>query len=228
MRPGLNLAISTIRAWNDIGLWPRIVAPSNSTRTQIVFHNPGCVDVLIAPVVVVDDHDTVPLGPPPLGAPFGGPQSWPFDWPFDPGSSPLLPPMPRPIDSPPVQVSNRPLRPSPSRRGGCILVYGNGGDCVISGNVTMAWQAFALDEPATCGGGCMTVVGSNPPSCPMLGQLWWDTNDGQLYVWIGTAWVAASCCPGGGSGSIALPGPTPPGPVMPPPLGHPLTVIELT
>lgn len=37
-------------------------------------------------------------------------------------------------------------------------------------------------------------VSATPPACPSPGQLWWDTNDGQLYVWTGSAWVAASCC----------------------------------
>src|SRR5215475_10766024 len=57
-----------------------------------------------------------------------------------------------PLQRPPVPVGNRPLHPGPHRRGGCLLVYGNGGDLPISGNVTMAWQAFAVeggDHPLT-------------------------------------------------------------------------------
>lgn len=42
--------------------------------------------------------------------------------------------------------------------------------------------------------GMGVVVGPVAPSAPGKGQLWWDTNDGQLYVWTGSQWVAASCC----------------------------------
>jgi hypothetical protein len=234
MRPGLNLAISTIRAWNDIGARPRIVAPHNSTRTQILFHNPGRVDILVAPVIVVNDSDQAQLQ---QSAQQAVQDHWAFDWPFEPAQ--VSPPgqvgmalQPRhPFDQPPRPISNRPLHPSPAWRGGCLQVYGNGGDCVISGNVTMAWQAFALDEGNGCeGGGGLTVVGPNPPFAPMTGQLWWDTNDvdaggGQLYIWTGFEWTAASCCKTGG-GSITPP--PPPVPPLPPPRGHPLTVIELT
>lgn len=235
MRPGLNLAISTIRAWNNIGVAPRIVAPENATRTQIVFHNPGFVDILVAPVVVVHDPDA-PQSIPSSGVP-AAQLKWPHDWPFDPVDpvalvvSQLIPPRStRPIDTPPIPVSNRPLHPRPNRRGGCLQVYANGGERILSGNVTMAWQAFALDQPISCdSGGGLTVVGPTPPSAPMTGQLWWDTGDvsaggGQLYVWTGTEWVAASCCNTGGS---TTPPPSP-GPSLPPPGGHPLTVIELT
>lgn len=33
------------------------------------------------------------------------------------------------------------------------------------------------------------VVGPNAPSATNTGQLWWNTNDGQLYIWTGTAWT---------------------------------------
>lgn len=45
----------------------------------------------------------------------------------------------------------------------------------------------------SCGRGGV-FVGPLPPT-PGQGQLWWNTNDGQLYVWTGSQWVAASCCP---------------------------------
>jgi hypothetical protein len=32
-----------------------------------------------------------------------------------------------------------------------------------------------------------------PPSNPVAGQLWWNTNDGQLYIWTGNEWVAVCC-----------------------------------
>ena len=41
----------------------------------------------------------------------------------------------------------------------------------------------------------VATVGTAPPQCPITGQMWWNKNDGQLYVWNCGAWVAASCCP---------------------------------
>lgn len=38
-----------------------------------------------------------------------------------------------------------------------------------------------------------TDVADHPPHDPLPGKTWWDVNDGQLYVWTGTEWVAASC-----------------------------------
>ena len=151
--------------------------------------------------------------------------AWQHDWPFQPDRA--LPPMPRaymPVDSPPAPINNRPLNPSPSQLGGCIQVYANGGDCTISGNVTMAWQAFTVGIPNPDDGTVgPTVVAPAAPIAPGIGQLWWDTVGGQLYVWIGTQWVAASCC-ATGSGSIT---PQPPAPPLPPSGAYPLTVIEL-
>jgi len=143
MRPGLNLAISTVRAWNNIGRHPRIVAPANASRTQIVFHNPGCVDILVAPVIVVHDPHERDDCRPDHDRPHWGEQL-PDQWREHHREIPL--------QRPPVPVGNRPLHPGPHRRGGCLLVYGNGGDLPISGNVTMAWQAFAVeggDHPLT-------------------------------------------------------------------------------
>lgn len=238
MRPGLNLAISTIRAWNDIGFSPRIVAPHNSTRTQIVFHNPGSVDLLVAPVVVVHDPGKAERPPHQHGSPQPLNQPWPYDWPFEPEPRIEQPSParswlhqiqpPRPVDAPPIPVGNRPLFPSQQRRGGCIQVYANGGDCVISGNVTMAWLAFAIlaEESDVVVG---TIVGPDPPTCPVIGQLWWSSNDGQLYIWIGHVWVAASCCADDGPAVFPPRPPRPPRPPLPPPSpGYPLTVIELT
>jgi hypothetical protein len=41
-----------------------------------------------------------------------------------------------------------------------------------------------------------TTVGADPPDNPVAAQLWWDARDGQLYVYTGWQWVAASCCDG--------------------------------
>ena len=59
------------------------------------------------------------------------------------------------------------------------------------------------------------VVSPTPPSSPASGKLWWDTNDGQLFVWTGFEWVIAVCCSGcAPNDSPALTGtptaPTPP------------------
>ena len=73
-----------------------------------------------------------------------------------------------------------------------------------------AWVA-----PAAGGGG--TTVSPTPPASPVTGQLWWDDVGGQLYVWTGSQWVAASCCSGGGSGGGggSTIGPTPPASPVP-------------
>ena len=217
MRPGLNLAISTIRAWNNIGFSPSIVAPPNASRTTIVFHNPGPIDIMVAPVVVISDAGTL------LPFPQGVQQDWQYDWPYAPdrAAGPLARAYMRPVDSPPPPIGNVPLNPSPSQLGGCIQVFSSGGDCTISGNVTMAWQAFTVGTPNPDDGIVgPTVVATLPPIAPGLGQLWWDTVAGQLYVWVGLQWVSASCC---GPGTI-----TPQPPPLPPPAGgYPLTVIEL-
>jgi hypothetical protein len=39
-----------------------------------------------------------------------------------------------------------------------------------------------------------TQVDPFPPRHPVPGQLWWNTKDGQLYIYTGWQWVAASCC----------------------------------
>jgi hypothetical protein len=36
------------------------------------------------------------------------------------------------------------------------------------------------------------IVSGSPPSNPAEGALWWDQNDGQLYIWYVDQWVAAS------------------------------------
>ena len=61
------------------------------------------------------------------------------------------------------------------------------------------------------GPGLLVAVGPTPPASPTgpappgsSSGLWWDTNSGQLFVWTGSQWVAASCtCCGGGGGSAA-------------------------
>lgn len=39
-----------------------------------------------------------------------------------------------------------------------------------------------------------TEVSDTPPHATVPGQMWWDEETKQLYVWTGTAWVPASCC----------------------------------
>jgi hypothetical protein len=50
-------------AYNDLGTTPEVVAPANQYRTSITFHNPGAVDVFIAPQFVVNSGTNVPLTP---------------------------------------------------------------------------------------------------------------------------------------------------------------------
>lgn len=53
------------------------------------------------------------------------------------------------------------------------------------------WQA-----PPGGSGGPPAPPATTPPGSPVAGQLWWDNVGGQLYVWTGAQWVAASCCGG--------------------------------
>lgn len=43
-----------IRAFNDISTAPQVVAAANPARQRIIFHNPGDVDIFIAPSVAVN------------------------------------------------------------------------------------------------------------------------------------------------------------------------------
>lgn len=42
------------------------------------------------------------------------------------------------------------------------------------------------------GGAGGTYIGPNPPAAPVLGQMWLDSSNGQLYVFDGTQWLAAA------------------------------------
>jgi hypothetical protein len=68
------------------------------------------------------------------------------------------------------------------------------GDQVFTSATTGAAQtALGLASGATMPA---TSVGASPPATPLVGQQWWNSNDGQLYVWYndGTSsqWVPAS------------------------------------
>lgn len=45
-----------IYAFNDVNTTPRVCAPSNPGRVRIIFHNPGDVDIFIAPLVVINGN----------------------------------------------------------------------------------------------------------------------------------------------------------------------------
>ena len=40
-----------------------------------------------------------------------------------------------------------------------------------------------------------STVNSTPPNAPLEGELWWDTNDGNLYIYYSGAWAPASVIP---------------------------------
>ena len=52
-----------VYAYNNLSTTPEVVAPANQFRTQLTFHNPGTVDVFIAPMVQVNNGSQVPLVP---------------------------------------------------------------------------------------------------------------------------------------------------------------------
>jgi hypothetical protein len=58
----------------------------------------------------------------------------------------------------------------------------------LDANATAALQAVPLQQlQATVN--ALSVVGATAPTNPNIGQLWWNTNDGQGYVWTGGQWV---------------------------------------
>lgn len=47
----------------------------------------------------------------------------------------------------------------------------------------------------------VVVVGATAPTAPGVGDLWWNSVDGRMYVYYGTAWVDASPVDGAGISS---------------------------
>ena len=45
------------------------------------------------------------------------------------------------------------------------------------------WNAAQSGSGPSPGGGASVDVGINPPSTKSVGDLWYNTNDGVLYVW---------------------------------------------
>ena len=57
------------------------------------------------------------------------------------------------------------------------------------------------------GAGASTSVGATPPATPTVGQLWWDANGGQMYIWYDDGntqqWAPATNQLGGGYATTA-------------------------
>jgi hypothetical protein len=65
--------------------------------------------------------------------------------------------------------------------------------------------AAGLWEPPPVGG---ALISEQPPQSPEIGNLWWNPDDAQTYVWTGDEWVQANCCDCGGGGGGARQGVT--------------------
>lgn len=53
-----------VYAYNNLGTGAQTVAPANPVRTQITFHNPGIVDIFVAPANALNAAGTqAPLNP---------------------------------------------------------------------------------------------------------------------------------------------------------------------
>lgn len=66
--PGSPLAFGSasggkVYGYNNISTTPRTVAPANTSRQKITFHNPGTVDLYIAPANVQNVLGTSPTQP---------------------------------------------------------------------------------------------------------------------------------------------------------------------
>lgn len=66
--PGAALVFASasggkVYAYNNISTTPAQVAPANTGRQKITFHNPGDVDIFIAPAYVINTGSQVALTP---------------------------------------------------------------------------------------------------------------------------------------------------------------------
>jgi hypothetical protein len=95
-----------VTPFNNISTTPQQVIAGNPQRTKVTFHNPGTIDIFVAPM---------------------------------------------------TQANGQALTVSTSLLGGTYLVYANGGDRVIDGECSTAWQAFSR----TATGNPLTVSESN-------------------------------------------------------------------
>ena len=67
---------------------------------------------------------------------------------------------------------------------------------VTGSGVLVNWYGSQLQLTASSAGGGGVVVDQAPPASPTQGDLWWDTDDANMYVWyddgISAQWVAAT------------------------------------
>lgn len=98
-----------VYAFNALNTTPTLILPLNRGRQRIVFHNPGTVDILVAPTIQI------------------------------------------------VNGSNAALTPTTVARGGCFLVFANGGTLEITGECQVPWQAFSVSGS----GNPLTVMDNN-------------------------------------------------------------------
>lgn len=95
---------------------------------------------------------------------------------------------------------------------GDIVVSDAGQIWMIDADVLSAWGRTLIDDPSassgltTLGAAPATAVGDSPPVAPITGQLWWESDTGQLYLYYddgsSSQWVAAV----GSAGSAASDG----------------------
>jgi hypothetical protein len=52
-----------VYAFNDLGTTPESVAIANPARRKLIFHNPGTIDIFIAPANVIVNGSQVALAP---------------------------------------------------------------------------------------------------------------------------------------------------------------------
>lgn len=52
-----------VYAYNNINTTPAVVAAGNANRTAITFHNPGTIDIFVAPALVQTTGSSVALTP---------------------------------------------------------------------------------------------------------------------------------------------------------------------
>jgi hypothetical protein len=89
------------------------------------------------------------------------------------------------------------------------------GPLYLSGNAVQPLGAVPLQQVSNAVLGLRVTVSVNPPASPLPGQLWWDSNGAQLYLWYqdvdSSQWVITNNF---GGGFVELTGSTMTGPLI--------------
>jgi hypothetical protein len=86
-----------------------------------------------------------------------------------------------------------------------LMIVGIAGAVYVVEAVDSNTLTLLRVQSEAAGGGASVDVGPTPPDDPQLGNLWFDTTDAQLYIWL-DHWIVAVNQPTGGGGAPDLTG----------------------